>query len=77
MIDAKGIEGDEAYIRKLLKEVPEECDAIGLDVKCYWVSEEHVERLRAWEGRKVADGKKIQDFGFLHPDVSQRHGGLD
>lgn len=26
MIDTKGIEGDEAYIRKLLKEVPEECE---------------------------------------------------
>ena len=61
MIDRQGPDGEEAYIRKLLKEVPEECHAIGLDVKCYWVEDSHVARLRAWEGRRVADGKKIDD----------------
>ena len=61
MIDRQGPDGEEAYIRKLLKEVPEECHALGLDVKCYWVEDSQVARLRAWEGRRVADGKKIED----------------
>ena len=40
---------------------PRSAYAIGLDVKCYWVEDSHVARLRAWEGRRVADGKKIDD----------------
>ena len=61
MIDRQGPEGEDAYIRKMLRDAPEECNAIGLDIKCYWVEDNHVERLRAWEGRRVADGKKVED----------------
>ena len=61
MIDARGIESEEDYIRKLLKEIPEECNSIGLDVKGYWVEENQVPRLRAWEGRRIRDGRRIDE----------------
>lgn len=74
MIDARGIESEEDYIRKLLKEIPEECNSIGLDVKGYWVEENQVPRLRAWEGRRIRDGRRIDETAKQELIASSRNG---
>ena len=57
-LDRAGDEGD-AYIARVLKEVPSEAVSMGRDVHCYIIEDEHGERLKAWDGRYVGSGRRI------------------
>ena len=47
--------------QELIKGIPQDCNSIGLDIKAYLIPDDYMNRLAAWSGRRIQDGKKLND----------------
>ena len=55
----KDVEAAGSYANRMLRECPTEAEELGVDVKCYHIPEGAEERLAAWDGRCVSDGRRM------------------
>ena len=80
----KDTESAGAYANRMLRDCPADAEELGVDVKCYHIPGGSEERLAAWDGRCVSDGRRMaqartDEVRKRLPEFLRRHamGGAD